>query len=231
VILAAVHPIVETFFPMASGLHAQRRAEDLSRLMIAGSKVATAIAAPIGIVLIFFGQPIMELWVPEAADEIPHGLMAAVVADYITSMYLWTATVILVAIGRTRLVVALTLIEIVLGVALMLTLAPRYGLIGIAIASFIANVLIGFLVQVPIAARAAHVTLGQLIGSAIGRVALACVPAVIVAEILRRSFENMSLFGLAASVCTVLLVYLVGIGLFGVRRDEREMLYGMLWKR
>jgi len=230
VMLMAVHPIVETFFPLASGLHAQHRAEDLSRLLIAGSKIATAIAAPIGIVLVFFGQSIMQLWVPEAAEDIPNGLMAAVVFDYLTSMYLWTATVILVAIGRTRLVVVLTLVEIVLGVALMLVLAPRYGLIGIAAASFIANVLIGFIVQVPIAARAANVTLRELVGTAIGRVGLASIPAILVAGIIHRAVEDMSLLMLTGSVLAVLLVYAACLGLFGVRRDERE-LYLALWKR
>jgi O-antigen/teichoic acid export membrane protein len=230
VMLMAVHPIVETFFPLASGLHAQARAEDLSRLLIAGSKVATAIAAPIGIVLVFFGQAIMRIWVPEAAKDIPDGLMAAVVFDYLTSMYLWTATVILVAIGRTRLVVALTLIEIVLGVALMLALAPRYGLIGIAGASFIANVLIGFSVQVPIAARAANVTLKELVGTAIGRVALASIPAILVAAAIQRSVANMSLLMLVGAVIAVLLVYAACLGLFGVRKDEREM-YLALWRR
>jgi O-antigen/teichoic acid export membrane protein len=229
VMLMAVHPVVETFFPLASGLHAQQRGEDLSRLLIAGSKVATAIAAPIGIVLVFFGVPVMRIWVPEGMQGMPDGLMAAVVLDYLTSMYLWTATVILVAIGRTRLVVVLTLSEIVLGVALMVALAPRYGLVGIALASFFANVLMGFLVQVPIAARAAGVTLGQLLGSAIGRVLLACVPAVIVATLLHNAFTDMGLPLLIGSILCVLVVYGVSLLLFGIRRDERE-LYLTLWR-
>ena len=229
VMLTAVHPIVETFFPLASGLHAQHRGEELSRLMIAGSKIATAIALPLGIVLVFFGKPVMQIWVPEAANDIPDGLMLAVVLDYLTSLYLWTATVILVAIGRTRLVVGLTLAEIVLGVALMLALAPRYGLIGIAVASFIANVAIGFFFQVPVAARAAQVTLGELLGSAIGRVLLASLPAIGVAVIFHNTFEAMSLLMLAGAIASVLLTYAVSLWLFGVRRDERE-LYLTLWR-
>jgi peptidoglycan biosynthesis protein MviN/MurJ (putative lipid II flippase) len=171
----------------------------------------------------------MEIWVPEAAEEMPNGLMAAVVADYFTSMYLWTATVILVAIGRTRLVVVLTLAEIILGVGLMLVLAPRYGLIGIALASFIANVLIGFFLQVPIAARAARVTLRELLGNAIGRVALAAIPAILAALAIQHTFVEMSLLMLIGAVACVVLVYAVGLWLFGVRRDERQM-YLTLWR-
>jgi O-antigen/teichoic acid export membrane protein len=229
VMLMAVHPVVETFFPLASGLHAQQRGEDLARLMVVGSKVATAIAAPLGIVLVFFGNPLIEWWVPEAAEHMPEGLMAAVVLDYFTSMYLWTATVILVAINRTRLVVILTLVEIVLGVVLMIALAPHFGLVGIAVASFIANALMGFFVQMPLAARAARVSLSEVFGTAIGRVALACVPAIAVAALLHEFFVAMSLPALLGSVLAVLAVYGVGLFFVGIRRDERD-LYMTLWR-
>jgi O-antigen/teichoic acid export membrane protein len=229
VMLMAVHPVVETFFPLASGLDAQSRREDLSRLLIAGTKVATAIAAPIAILLLFFGTQGIELWVPEAADGITQGLMAAVVFDYLTSMYLWTATVILVAIGRTRLVVTLTLVEIVVGVVLMVVLAPIYGLIGIALASFIANVAIGFVLQVPISARAVGVTLSELIGSAVGRIALAAVPAIIVAAVLRNHFVETSWLVLMGCILCVCVVYGLSLWLFGTRREERE-LYVTLWR-
>jgi peptidoglycan biosynthesis protein MviN/MurJ (putative lipid II flippase) len=137
--------------------------------------------------------------------------------------------VILVAIGRTRLVVVLTFAEILLGVGLMLALAPRYGLIGIALASFIANVLIGFFLQVPIAARAAQVTLGELLGNAIGRIALAAIPAILTAAALHSAFEDMGLLMLIGAVACVVLVYAASLWGFGVRRDEREM-YLTMWR-
>lgn len=228
VLLMAVHPIVETFFPLASGLHAQRRQADLAQLLVAGSKLATAVAAPIAIVLLFFGQTIVELWVPEVAGEIPHGLMAAVVCDYLASMYLWTATILLVAIGRMRLVVFLTLIEIAAGIGLMIALAPKYGLMGVALASLTANVAIGFALQIPLAARAAGVTLSDLVGSAMIRIALVSIPAVLTAAALQRAVDEPGFFELGGIVLAVLAVYGASLWLFGMRRDERAHYLSLL---
>ncbi|HEY8508848.1 MAG TPA: oligosaccharide flippase family protein [Steroidobacteraceae bacterium] len=228
-LLMAVAPIVETFFPLASGLHARRRHADLSRLLLTGSKVATAIAAPLAIYLIFFGDAVLMLWVPEAAPGVPHGLMALVVLDYLTSMYLWTATVVLIAIGRIRLAVALTLAEIVLGVALVLVLIPQYGLLGVAAASLAANVVTGFLFQIPITARCVGVPVSDLMGATLGRIALACVPAVFAASAFALVEQHPRWALLASAAIVVSVVYCAGLLLFGMGREERAW-YASMWR-
>ncbi len=219
----AVEPIVETFFPIASGMHARRRDSDLSQLLLVGSKAATAIAAPLAVILCFFGHRILELWVPEAAPDVPAGLMPLVVLDYMTSMYLWTATVILVAIGRTRLAVMLTVAELAVGIVLMLILAPRFGLPGLALASLIANVAVGLCFQMPVAARAVGVPVAALVGSTIGRLAMAAVPAVVAAVVLRPVVEEAGWALLTGASLAVVAVYGVCLLLFGTRREERAL--------
>src|SRR5262249_31008738 len=155
-----------------------------------GSKAAIAIAAPLALLLGLFGHRVLELWVPEAAPEVPAGLMPVVVLDYLTSMYLWPATVILVAIGRTRLAVALTAAELLTGVVLMIVLAPAIGLLGIALASLIANVTLGLFVQLPLTARASGVSLGAFFSSTLPRVTLALVPGLLAAWVLRPIVES-----------------------------------------
>jgi O-antigen/teichoic acid export membrane protein len=231
VMLMAVEPVVETFFPLASGLRANGGSSNLARLLVMGSKAATAIAAPIAVFLAFFGHRVIELWVPEAAADVPVGLMPAIVLDYATSMYLWTATVILVAIGRTRLAVYLTVAELVLGVLLMFVLSPFFGLVGLALASFIANVIVGLFFQIPITARAVGVPLSTLVGSTLGRVAAALVPAVVAALALRSAVEEAGWAMLAGAALVIAAVYGVSLLMIGTRRDERALYLQLLRQR
>jgi O-antigen/teichoic acid export membrane protein len=224
----AVEPVVETFFPIASGMHARRRESDLSRLLIAGSKVATAIAAPFAVLLGFFGHRILELWVPDAAPDVPAGLMPLVVMDYMTSMYLWTATIILVAIGRTRLAVVLTLSELALGVVLMFVLSPHFGLNGLALASLIANLVLGMGFQIPITVRAVGTRLTTFLGTTFGRLAIAVVPAVAAALALRPTVEEGGWTMLIGAALAVVALYGVSLLVVGTRRDERALYLSLL---
>lgn len=227
-LLMAVEPVVETFFPIASGMHARRREMDLSRLLTAGSKVATAIAAPFAVILGFFGHRVLELWVPDAAPDVPAGLMPLVVMDYMTSMYLWTATIILVAIGRTRLAVILTVSELALGVVLMFALSPRFGLNGLALASLIANLVLGMGFQIPIAVRAVSTPLWKFLGTTFGRVAVAVAPAVVAAFALRSAVEEGGWPMLIGASLAVIAVYGVSLLVIGTRRDERALYLSLL---
>jgi O-antigen/teichoic acid export membrane protein len=231
VLLMAVEPVVETFFPLASGMRDRRAGSNLSRLLLMGSKVATAIAAPIAIFLAFFGHRVIELWVPEAAADVPAGLMPMIVLDYATSMYLWTATILLVAIGRTRLAVYLTVAELLLGVLLMFVLSPFFGLVGLALASFIANVVVGLGFQIPIAARAVGVPLSSLVGSTIGRVGAALVPAVVAAIALRSTVEEGGWAMLATAAAVIVALYSVSLLLIGTGREERALYLQLLRQR
>lgn len=222
-LLMAVEPVVETFFPLASGMHAQRRGADLAQLLVVGTKAAVAIGAPIAVLLGFFGHRILELWVPEAAPAVPAGLMPVVVADYLTSMYLWTATIVLVAMGRTRLAVGLTIAEFAFGVVLMLVLAPRFGLVGLAVASLIANVVMGALFQIPLTARAVRLPLTEFLGATLGRLTIALAPVVLGATLLRSVVDSGGWPTLIAATTTLIAVYALCLLHFATGRDERAL--------
>ena len=231
VLLMVVHPVMETLFPLASGMRNRGAGSEMARLLLMGSKAATAIAAPIALFLAFFGHHIIELWVPEAASEVPSGLMPMIVLDYATSMYLWTATVILLATGHTRLAVCLTGAELLLGVVLMFVLAPSIGLVGLALASLIANVVVGLFFQIPIAARHVGVPLRELIGATLGRVVVALVPCAIAALAMRPAVEEGGWGMMAVAGAVTIAIYGVCLVVFGTRRDERALYLELLKQR
>ncbi len=176
-LILIVQPVTETFFPMAAGFHARGRQRDLARLLISGTKAALAPAVPLALLLWVFGEQVLLLWVPEVEDYLPAGLMQLIVVNCLLTTGFWTATLLLMAMNRIRLVALLTLAELTFALVLILWLAPLYGLIGLALASLTANAVLGFGWVLPAACRAAGVSVPTFLASTFGRIALSALPS------------------------------------------------------
>jgi len=224
VVLIAVRPIIDTFFPLAAGLHAQKRDSDIARLLFAGSKMALVIAAPLAIFLAVFGESVLRLWIPDVAGKASSVLLAILVINYLFSAYLWTSTIILMAVNRIRLIVLLTVAEIALELILIVVLAPRFGLIGVAVAGLCANVGVGAAIELPIVARMLRTGVGEFVGATLGRSVIACVPALIVALVLRHATDTPGWPFLTGAAFALATAGLVGFVLFGTTLTERVQL-------
>jgi O-antigen/teichoic acid export membrane protein len=229
VLALAVFPVTTTLLPLAAGLHAHNRLDELANVVKLGSKVAAAIAAPLAIFLIFFGEAALRLWIPDMQDEVPALLLTVITLDVLVSVYLMTSAIVLTAMNAVRTVVILTAIEIVLTLGFVLALAPAYGLLGVVIGSLAGNVLIGFGLQVPIVARRIGVSVPQLVVPTLGRVALAVTPAALVAYQLRISFDASGWLELIGAAATIGLVSIAGLYFVGTSRSERARCVA-LWR-
>jgi O-antigen/teichoic acid export membrane protein len=179
--MLAVQPITATFFPLAASLHARRQTHDLARLLLDGTRMVTAIAAPIAIFIACFGHGVLSAWVAEGSVGTSDALFVILSVSGLISVYVWPASVILASIGRVRTVVALLAAELLLDIALMAALAPSFGLIGIALASLASNAALGLFVEFPLAARAIGVTPAAFLRETFGRLAPAILAGAAVA--------------------------------------------------
>lgn len=223
-VMPIVRPIAETFFPMAATLHARHRTADLARLLGMGTKAITALALPFAIGLIFFGHDVLALWVPQAAQATSPLLIALLAANFLVSASLWTSGVMLLATNRIRLVVILNVTEVALEVAMIVLLAPRYGLIGVASASLLANLALGLFVEVPLMCRFVNTTPFALLGSAMGRLALAALPVTIMAYLLHELAPPHGWLTLLAVATGLGVAWLAALFVLGTRRAERTEL-------
>ncbi len=149
--------------------------------------------------------------------------MTLVTLNSLVGVYLWTFTVLLMAANRIRLVAILTLIEVAIEVGLVLLLVHGYQLVGLAIAGLTAHALIGFGVKIPIVARAEGVSVWSIVAPSLGRLCLASTPALVVALLLRNSFQS-DWWSLAAYAAMVGVVYLLCLYLIGLTPRERTRL-------
>lgn len=227
-LLLAIGPVSETLLPLAAQWHAERHDAQLARLLKAGSKCAVGIAAPAALFLWVFGDQALRWWSPDGMAEAPSSLLPLICLHFLVSAFLTTSAMLLLAAGRVRTVTALTLVEVLLSTLLILLLAPRHGLMGVVTGLLVANVLIGFALQLPIAARAFSLDTPAFLWTVFGRVVLAMVPCLLVA-IAIRSHVPEGLAGLIVAAAAIGLCYVLAMYLFGTSAGERRE-YRMLWE-
>jgi O-antigen/teichoic acid export membrane protein len=220
----AVRPITETFFPMATAMHARHQYQRLARLLFFGTKLTTAIAIPLAIFLIFFGNAVLVLWVPEAAADASGALVSIIVLNRLFSVFVWTSSVLLLALNRIGLMAVVTLLQIAIEVILTVMLAPRFGLTGVALGSLIANVGVGAMVTLPIIGRATATSGVVLLRKVLGRLLLASIPACLVAQGLRLTQYHQGVLFLGMAAASVGAVYLLALLRFGTSASERSEL-------
>jgi O-antigen/teichoic acid export membrane protein len=228
VLLLAVQPVVETFFPMAAGLHGERRDADVRALVLDGSRTSLALALPAAAFLFFLGNSALELWTPEAAALLPHWLLPLVVVNLLVSVFLWTSTIVLLAVNRVRTVVWLTLAEVVLEIGLMIVLTRALGLLGFALAGLVANVAIGFGIQMRVVERYLDISLRDWLRHGLLCVLAASLPAAGCAAAIARFLQPDTWPQIGASALAIALVYFVALGMFGTRGQRTTQLRNFL---
>lgn len=227
-LLLVVRPVAETLFPMASGFHARGRTEDLVRVLVSGTRSVMLLTAPLALVLILFGEGLLLFWVPTVEELLPTGLLALVVATFFVAAVCWPATLVLMALGRMRLVVVITLAELALIVVLALLLVPPLGLNGFALATLSSNLLAGVGLLAPAVCRVAGVRLWWLFRATVGRVLLPVAVALLVAVPFTfwREAHELLVFTVAALV--VAGVYLPLCYLAGMDHWDREQAHTLM---
>jgi O-antigen/teichoic acid export membrane protein len=227
-LLLAVQPVVETFFPMAAGLHGERRDTAVRALVLDGSRTALALAMPAAAFLFFLGNNALELWTPEAASLLPHWLLPLLVVNLLVSVFLWTSTVVLLAVNRVRAVVWLTLAEVMLEVGLMIALTREFGLVGFALASLIANVAIGFGMQMPVLRRHLGIAAGEWLRHGALRVLGAGVPAAALAATIAYFLQPRTWLQIGGSALAIAAVYFLALAMFGQKGQRPAQLWNFL---
>ena len=215
-LLLVVRPVAETLFPMASGFHARGRAGDLARVLVSGTRSVMLLSTPLAMVLILFGEGLLLFWVPTVEELLPPGLLALVVASFLVAAMCWPATLVLMALGHMRLVVAITLAELALIVTLALLLVPPLGLNGFALATLSSNLLVGIGLLAPAVCRVTGIRFGRLFRDTVGRVLLPAVAGLLVAVpfMFWREAHDLLVFTVAALAVGAVylpLCYLAGM--------------------
>ncbi len=212
---------LKVLLPLASELHAGDDHERLRALYIVSTRLTLGIVLPISCVLIFLAGPILTLWLgPAYASGAPLVIILTIASAIATSQ--WPAGNVLQGMARHRVLAAMALGNGLLNLALSLALAPRLGLLGVAIGTLVPNAIECLGLVLPYALRSVGVRPSE-VWREIGLPALAPVfPTALVVWALGRLIVAPGLLPVGGVAGVGALVYAVGYFAFPTTALERR---------
>jgi O-antigen/teichoic acid export membrane protein len=216
-------PMAGVLFPLSSELEAAGRGQTLRRTFLTATKVSLVVALPLGLVLAFGAGPILANWMGGRAPG------AAPVLSIFSFTFIMVAAalpseVILLGMGRARLLAILGLAQGAIIILLGIPLMEQFGPSGLALSALAAVILMQVLLQMPLAARACGESVGSLVRSAILPPLLASLPVAVGMILVRNKVAVGGLAALATWAGVSLAVYLLLLWGFGFERDEKRFL-------
>ena len=226
-IVAVLAPIGQVIYPAATSLHAHGSPDSLRRLYHDGARLMMLVMICVVLIAAVWADDFYRLWLGERyLRENPYPslalllqlLLLSVVTNYTSNV----AAQLLMGAGHIRPFSLLLLIGSALNLSLSVLLVGPYGLVGIAIATVIASVVID-LIAIPVLLQLKlGLSVAQFARSACARpLAVGCLLAVVLAGLSQvgraTSWAELIVQGACAALAASLLV--IGIG---IRKTERE---------
>jgi O-antigen/teichoic acid export membrane protein len=226
-IVAVLAPIGQVIYPAATSLHARGSPDALRRLYHDGARLMMLVMVCVVLIAAFWADDFYRLWLGERyIRESPYPslalllqiLLLSVVTNYTSNV----AAQLLMGAGHIRPFSLLLLIGSVLNLGLSVLLIGRYGLIGIAIATVIASLVID-LIGIPLLLqRKLGLSVTEFARSACSRpLAVGCLLAVVLTGISHVGRATSWAELIAQGTCAALAASLLVIGI-GIRKTERE---------
>jgi O-antigen/teichoic acid export membrane protein len=165
---AATLPLLQSIIPM----DVKEDAASIRKMFITGSRYFFSLICIMGVNLLLVGESFIGRWMGEKyLDPNPYGSSGAVLIVLtianLASLSSSVAQQILFARRKNRTFAYLTLAQTACIIGLSLVLAPRFGIVGMAVAMLIPLVCIEGILIPTLAGRYSHATMGEYWGRAI----------------------------------------------------------------
>ncbi|MBI4383384.1 MAG: polysaccharide biosynthesis C-terminal domain-containing protein [Nitrospinae bacterium] len=143
----AANPLIDTFFPLASELHAEGDRESLQKLLVQGTRISVLVISPGLIMAYAYGPDLIRWWVgPEfVAESFP--VLQIFLAVIFFSVFESTSSRILLGTGEVKFNARVSLVSAATNLGLSLLLAPKFGVVGVAMGTLVPSVAGNFLIS------------------------------------------------------------------------------------
>ena len=222
-------PLLSLFFPHASELAASGKRDSIRATLIAGTRIAVAVATPLTIVLGVLARPAIHFWVGPAYGD------AALVVIFLSTTALayaiaQTGVLVLRGMGDVKFPARINLFEAVLNLSLSVTLCATIGIAGVALGTLVAAVLTQLMILLPYICRRAELKLGSLIALLARQFLLPAGLALTVGLLLLRSGLG-SIAAVTLAGAAIVVTYAVSAYFTALSAAERRTLLDYLTNR
>jgi O-antigen/teichoic acid export membrane protein len=210
--------ISTTFTPMASGLEASGRAEQLQEMLIRGTQGMLAFSLPFAAALFFRGGTFISLWMgPQYRDQSETVLRILMISLFF-SMANATAASIMMAIEKHRPVARWAVYEAVLNLGLSLVLAKKVGLYGVAWGTSISLTFVHLVFWPSYVQKVLGVPRSRYLIEGWSKITLCTVPFALASAITERMWSANNLVVFFSQILLILPIY-IGCVILAFRKD------------
>jgi O-antigen/teichoic acid export membrane protein len=214
--------LLGVFHPLFSRLEGAGDYRALKRAFLFGTKISVSSSSFVGFGLIAWGLPFIQRWMgPSYVDAYPCLFVLAL--GYTVALWQVPSVNLLFAISKHKFYALANSVEGLANLALSLWLVGRFGILGVALGTFIPMFVVKSIVQPLYVCRVSKVPLGEYAREVLRSIGVVAVGLVIPALIsLRFAVARYSSLVLVGMVC--LACYSVVIWHFQFTKDEIEVL-------
>jgi O-antigen/teichoic acid export membrane protein len=216
---------MRVILPLASEFDAGNDQSRLRALYLTSTRLTLAIFLPIGAILTMLAPDILTLWVGEAYAPYSYLVLILTLARF-GDIIGWPGGSVLQGMARHRPLAWMSLGAAILNVILSISLAPRLGLLGVALGTLIPTVIVilGFIQ--PYILRTIGIGLRELLRSVFVPIVLPGVPMLAILYLMDQTLTLTSLLPLLLTAGISFGVYILGYLAWGASEYERGVYRG-----
>ena len=215
--------LATTFTPMASGLEASGKMDELRRLLIRGTQGSLALALPVSISLLFRGKTFIGLWMGQRYSEISGNVLEILLISQFFSVADITAGNIMFAIGKHKAVAKAASVEAIFNLGLSIALVKTVGVYGVAWGTSISMAIVHLVFWPRYIRKSLGVPVFQYLWDGWGKVTLCAVPYALACAIQDRNTHPTSKTMFFAQILSILPIYVASLA-FIFRDDAKSQL-------
>ncbi len=208
-----VSALSTTFTPMASGMEASGRLDDVRRLLLRGTQATLLLLLPISTALFFRGRTFIGLWMGPSYMEISGTVLQILLISGLMGTATSTPGAVMMAIGRHKAPAYFALVEAGVNVLLTLLLVKRIGVYGVAWGTSIAMVTVSLSYWPTYVRRVLNVPGARLVLEGWIKPLTCAVPYGVVCWWADRMWHPTNLLTFFAEILVTLPVYAASVGL------------------
>jgi O-antigen/teichoic acid export membrane protein len=211
-----------TFTPLASGLDAAGKLDELRRLLMRGTQGTLGLVLPIGITLLVRGKTFIGLWMGQQYSEISGTVLQILLIGLFFTIANNTASNIMFATGRQKAVAKCAIIEAALNLSVSILLVKTIGIYGVAWGTSVTMALVHLIFWPRYVEKQLGVPVRKYVWDGWLKVTVCSIPFAVACAVVERHWRAQSLLIFFLQVFATLPVYVICVA--AIFRSEMQSL-------
>lgn len=223
-----IEVFISIIMPVASKITGAKEEKDLDFVLFQGSRFVTWFVLPIITVYIVLGERFISLWIGKEYAETANTILLILGSAQALSLIQYSITVVMRSLEKHSIIAKYRFIQAVVNIALGVVLAYQYGLVGVAIASAVSQIVIAAIVMPRSLRREMEYSYLSLLALAYVRVTVVCVGIGLIGYLIDEMATPSSLPEFVMIVAGLALLYFAASYFLILDRNERAQIKKLL---